>query len=182
MKKTLFLLVVLPLSQLCNAGSPREITAQELDKYKTEIRQKATNLRQKLTKEEDFDGLNKNLCIEFQTDTFFIERLMDKRISIDYSTTGMIEAVSDAEADYDKLLNKYYKYIFKRLNPSDKEVLKEAQRSWIQYRDCERKLNILVSKEEYSGGGTIQGPLVTNRNFELTRKRVFELFDYLKRM
>ncbi|WP_243345503.1 lysozyme inhibitor LprI family protein [Parabacteroides sp. FAFU027] len=182
MKKTLFLLFVLSLPQLCNAASPREITAQELDKYKTEIRKMAAELRQKLTKSDDFEGLNKAICIEFHTDTLYIERLMDKRISIDYSTAGMIKAAYDAETDYDKLLNKYYKYILKRLNPSDKEILKETQRCWIQYRDCERKFNSTISKDEYSGGGTMQRILVTNRDLDLTRMRVFELYDYLIRM
>ena len=126
----------------------------------------------------DFD---KQVSIDFQIDTFLIERLLSKRISIDYSTAGMTKAAYDAEIEYDKLLNKYYQILLKKLNDSDKDILKLSQRNWIQYRDSERKLNSEIAKDEYSGGGTMQRIIVASGYTEITKKRVIELYNYLSR-
>ncbi len=181
MKKIFVLLMMSVIFQLNYAQSPREINDDELAKYQKEIRLDAIKLRQKLSKEEYDESLNKEFSIEFQIDTFCIERLLEKRIAINYSTAGIIRATYEAEMEYDKLLNKYYLMVLKRLKATDKPVLKQAQRNWILFRDSERIFNSSISKDEYSGGGTMQRVLVSNRNFEMTRERVFELIDYLKR-
>ena len=38
-----------------------------------------------------------------------------------------------------------------------------------------------MSEERYSGGGTIQNLIIGSRTIEITKTRVFELYDYLER-
>ena len=163
------------------AQSPKEISDADLVKYKQEIQTESLKLKQELLKKDYSTDFDKQVSIDFQIDTFLIEKLLSKRISIDYSTPGITEAVYDSEIQYDKLLNKYYQSLLKKLKDSDKEILKRSQRNWIQYRDIERKLNSEIAKEEYSGGGTIQRIIVVSRYAEITKDRVIELFNYLSR-
>jgi uncharacterized protein YecT (DUF1311 family) len=96
-----------------------------------------------------------------------------------YTTFGMVHSTNDATADYDKLLNKYYKLLISKLSESDKEILRTAQRNWISFRDSEIKLIETMSKEDYSGGGTIQQLIVSGRINALTKERVIELVEIL---
>jgi uncharacterized protein YecT (DUF1311 family) len=169
------------ITQFGFAQSPREINDSELEKYKQEIQKESIKLQQELLKKDYLSDFDKQVSIDFQIDTFVIERLLSKRISIDYSTAGMTKATYDSEIEYDKLLNKYYQILIKKLNDSDKEILKQSQRNWIQYRNSERKLNNEIAKDEYSGGGTMQRIIVASGYFEITKKRVIELFGYLGR-
>jgi hypothetical protein len=122
------------------------------------------------------------LSISFTIDTFQVEELHSELLDIDYSTTGMVESGYLIETEYDKLLNKYYKLLLDRLRSIDKEKLKVSQRNWVKFRDSERELNQIVSKEEYSGGGTIQRVFTVYQYLDLTKQRVFELYDYLTRI
>jgi uncharacterized protein YecT (DUF1311 family) len=132
------------------------------------------------TKDSGYDSEAKtNLYKEFVLDTFKIERRLALRIDEDYSTASMVKASYEAEQAYDALLNKYYKVLIERLNSDDKEVLKHAQRSWLSYRDAERKFYHTVAKEEYSGGGTIQRTITASRFLHQTKSRVIELYRYI---
>lgn len=177
--KLFFLFLI--TTNLAFAQTPRYIEDANLVKYKQEIEKEALKLKQELLKKDRISDFDK-LQIDFQIDTLMIERFVSKRTSIGDGTLGLIAAVHDSGIEYDILLNKYYKLLLKRLEDSDKEILKQAQRNWIQYRDSENKLNSLMSDEEYSGGGTIQGILYTSRDAEITKNRVFELYDYLSRI
>lgn len=176
--KLIFLFLI--TTNLAFAQTPRYIEDANLVKYKQEIEKEALKLKQELLKKDRISDSDK-LQIDFQIDTLMIERFVSKRASIG-GTLDVIAAVYDSGIEYDKLLNKYYKLLHKRLNDSDKEILKQAQRNWIQYRDSESKLNDVIYKEEYSGFGTVLDILVTSRNAEITKNRVFELFDYLSRI
>lgn len=125
---------------------------------------------------------DRNFEIEFQCDTFVIERLLKKRLESDYSTQGMTQAIYEAESAYDNLLNKYYKMLRDRLEEEDRELWRGTQRNWIRFRDSERKLNMEISKALYTGGGTIQQLFVADKFLEITRSRVFEIHGYLSRM
>ena len=176
--KLIFLFLI--TTNLAFAQTPRYIEDANLVKYKQEIEKEALKLKQELLKKDyisDFDKLQ----IDFQIDTLMIERFVSIRASIG-GTLDVIAAVYDSGIEYDKLLNKYYKLLHKRLEDSDKEILKQAQRNWIKYRDSESKLNDVIYKEEYSGFGTVLDILVTSRNAEITKNRVFELYDYLSRI
>ena len=123
----------------------------------------------------------KELSLEFALDTFRIEKLLWEKIDYDPSTGGMVRTLHEAEEQYDKLLNKYYQRLLKKLKEEDQEVLRETQRNWIQFRDSERKLNYLLAKMDYSGGGSIQSIFVADEYLSYTKKRVEEIYGYLLR-
>jgi uncharacterized protein YecT (DUF1311 family) len=152
---------------------PREITPQDLQKIKAGIEKEIPAFKQNLSKRE----LTADQ-IEFSVDTFRIEQLGSKWMEIDYSTVGMRAAVNEKTASYDKLLNRYYNKLLKVLKPEDKQTLIAAQRAWIAYRDAEGKLIGVMTKEEYSGGGTIQSIIATGSYSSLVFKRTLEIFNY----
>jgi len=181
MRQIRLILLFVIIAKIGYAQTPKEISDTDLAKYKQEIQKESLKLKQELLKKDYLNDFDKQISIDFKIDTFLIEKLLSKRISIDYSTAGMTKAAYDTEVEYDKLLNKYYQLLLKKLNDSDKEILKQTQRSWIQYRDSERKLNSEIAKDEYSGGGTMQRIIVASGYVEITKKRVIELYSYLTR-
>ena len=68
----------------------------------------------------------------------------------------MRDAGYEAATLYDSLLNKYYKKFLAVLKGEDKKNLLQAQKSWLAFRDNETKLVETISKDQYSGGGTMQ--------------------------
>lgn len=158
---------------LAQDDTPKEVTPQVLQKIKTEVEKEAAILKLKLSK-DDF-SLDR---VEFSTDTFRIEQIVSKRIDIDYSTAGMNTAVSEKTTAYDKLLNKYYNKLLKSLNAEDKKVLISAQKAWLAYRDAELALIGTMTKEEYSGGGTIQSMIAIGAYSGLVVRRTVEIFNY----
>jgi len=160
---------------------PRAITPIELETFKKEVLTETFINRYSLEQEEYMSDYDKELTINFKIDTLKVALLLRKKLAINYSTVGMLDATYEAEKDYDMLLNKYYKLVLKKLNDSDKETLKQTQRNWIKFRDSERKLNSLLANDNYSGGGTIQGVFQASNYLELTKKRVIGLYDYLGR-
>ena len=122
---------------------------------------------------------SENRKIEFKQDTMQIEQSVRDMLDKDYSTYGMIEATHYLEQGYDKLLNKYYKELLCILNDENKELLKASQRNWISLRDSEKKLIQGIKNQAYeaSGGGTIWGVIAANANADITRRRVFELYN-----
>ena len=176
MKRLLLLITIFSLfGQLVfgkNDG-PREITPQILQGIKTDIENQLPALKQKLSKQELTSEQ-----IEFSLDTFRIEQLVSKCMDIDYSTVGMNTTVEERTNSYDKLMNKYYNKLLKALKPEDKKVLINAQRAWLVYRDAENKLIGTMTKEEYSGGGTIQSNIAVGSYSDLVVKRTIEIFEY----
>ena len=181
MKHLPLLLVLIFWCRHSFAQAPKEITPPHLESYKAEAQQQVNKLRQELAQQDYLTDFEKQVTVEFRVDTFQIERLLAKKMEIDYSTAGMVKATYEAEAAYDKLLNKYYLLLLRKLNPADKELLKQAQRHWLQYRDSERKFNTEFAKEQYSGGGTVQSVVVAGNFLDITRRRVLELYNYLSR-
>ncbi len=120
-----------------------------------------------------------SLDLEFTVDKFKIDKKMDLELNNDYTTSGMLQATYNSYVSYDDLLNKYYKKLLKKLNHEDKETLKQAQRNWIKFRNSEIKLNNLIAKDEYSGGGTIQQLFIASRNLDLVKNRLDEIYEYL---
>ncbi|MBV4357181.1 lysozyme inhibitor LprI family protein [Pinibacter aurantiacus] len=175
MKRLLLLLSLFCVAHFSFAqdSGPKEITPQVLQKLKADIEKQIPAFKQKLSRE--------NLTadrIEFSLDTFRIEQLVSKRMDVDYSTAGMNMAVEEQTASYDKLMNKYYNKLLKTLKPEDQKVLVSAQRAWLAYRDAELKLIGTMTKEEYSGGGSIQSSIAIGSYSELVVKRAIEIFNY----
>ncbi len=151
----------------------KELTPQMLQKLRADIEKQIPDLKQSLA-DQDFNIEQ----IEFAIDTFRIERLAAKRMDIDYSTAGMNLAIKELTDSYDRLLNKYYNKLIKLLNPEDKKVLLNAQKAWLVFRDSELKLINTMAKEEYSGGGTIQSNIASDRYSQLVIQRTKDIFDY----
>jgi len=172
MKHLIFFTTVLFIVHVVN-GQPKEITPEILKKIKAEIEKEIPDFKEKLSKQD----LTADQ-IEFSLDTFRIEQLVSKRMDIDYSTIGMNITVDEQTASYDKLMNKYYNKLFKILKPDDKKILVAAQKAWLAYRDAEAKLIGTMTKEEYSGGGTIQSIIATGSYSTIVITKALEIFNY----
>ncbi len=156
---------------------PVEIDSIKLAQITKKVDGHLLALRKELEKQYS-DEITKEEIIEFIIDTCRIERIYSEKTNIDYSTLGMKESLADLDIQYDNLLNKYYKKLISKLPDSDKEILKQAQRNWIKFRDSENELINLLSGEKYSGGGTMQGFYSGERSLYFTKKRVGDLFQY----
>ena len=174
MKNRLLLLLLLS-GTLANAQS--EITKAKLAEIKAQVEKETIKLKDSLIKANK--GADIPLDITFKADLYRAEKLADKKVSIDYSTSGMTTAIVELNNDYEKLLNKYYTILLKKLNPKDQDKLKIAQRNWIKFRDSEIQLIGTVSKSEYSGGGTIQSNIMAGRISDLTKNRLYVIKEHL---
>lgn len=159
--------------------SQKKISDEVLNRLKTEITQEANKLKDSLAKEAD--EFTSEIAIDFKYDIFQIIELRKRRMEIDYSTAGMSAAIYEEEKGYDKLLNKYYAILKKKLSKEDQLILKQSQLNWLRFRDSERKLNGLITHEYYSGGGSIQSNIRAGKFCEITRRRLFEIVAYLDR-
>lgn len=119
------------------------------------------------------------VSIEFRQDTMMIEQQVANMLDKDYSTAGMLKAVSSLEQGYEKLLNKYYQMLLNRLKEEDRNSLIEAQRNWIKFRDSEKTLIRTISAEGYTGGGTMWGPVAASAAADLTKDRLIDIYHYL---
>lgn len=155
---------------------PVEVTPELQKKLKLEVEQEVPQLKQQLQKRKQ-----NSVHIEFTVDTFRIERFMSKWLDLDYSDFGMSEAAYAGADLYDALLNKYYKKLLAVLKEEDKKTLQQAQRTWLAFRDSETKLVETISKDEYSGGGTMQRLTESSVYLDMIRQRTIELFDHYVR-
>lgn len=174
MKSTILIIALFfSLSSFSQHNELSELTPAILKSIKTDIDYKAILFKASLSKTEMTPAQ-----IEFSVDTFKIEQIAIKRMVIDYSTTGMNETINNLTASYDILLNKYYQKLLKSLKIEDKKVLVVAQRAWMSFRDSEARLISTVTKDEYSGGGTIQSNIATLSYSHRIKQRAIEMFNY----
>lgn len=157
-----------------SSNHPRAITEKDRQVFLNSIEKEENKLRKFL-----FDKKYSHLLMEFSIDTFRIHKLAEKEIDIDYSTSGMNESMSRMIDSYDKLLNKYYQRLMKKLKNEDQKILVNAQKAWLAYRDAESKLIATMSDEQYSGGGTIQSNIRHSRYLDLIMQRTNEVFNHL---
>lgn len=178
MKYTSFSLLSLLIINFAFAQDvPKEITPQLLQKITAEVEKSVPALREKLSKQ-----LLPANEIEFSIDTFRINRITAKRLDIDYSTAGMVNTIDDLATSYDKVMNKYYNKLLRALKPQDKKVLINAQRSWLAYRNAEAKLISMMTKDAYSGGGSIQSNIEATGYADIVQKRAITIFGYYTNM
>ena len=175
MRKSIFLIITICFSLLSVGQNkePKEITPDLLQTIKTCVDKQVVKFKETLLKDE-----MTNEQIEFSVDTFRIEHIAAKKIDLDYSTTGMNKTVDELTDSYDILLNKYYKKLLNSLNEEDKKVLIAAQRAWLSFRDTEAKLIWTMTKDEYSGGGTMQSNIATGSYSYLVKQRTIDIFSY----
>ena len=176
MKK--YLIIITGLFLFCSAfgQTPIEVTPEMQRKIKLNIEKDAINLKKQLEKANENE-----VVVEFRIDTFKIERFMEEYIKLDFSTAGMRESGYHAASAYDTLLNKYYKKLLAILKGDDKKILIQAQKAWITFRDSETKLVEVISKDEYSGGGTMQQLTESSMYLDLIKNRLSEIFSHFTR-
>ncbi|NRS88557.1 uncharacterized protein YecT (DUF1311 family) [Flavobacterium sp. 7E] len=153
------------------------LTPAKLAEIEAQVDKQALKFKDSLIKRNA--GADFSLHNEFETDIYRAEKLADKKVEVDYSTAGMTSAIVDLNKDYDKLLNKYYAILMKKLQPKDQEKLKISQRNWIKFRDSEDELIGIITKTEYSGGGTIQSNIMAGRISDLTKSRLYFIKGHL---
>ncbi|MDD4636751.1 MAG: DUF1311 domain-containing protein [Bacteroidales bacterium] len=173
--------ILLFISLYCLTGfcqSPRQLTKQDSAKIEKQTKEYLALLQERLQKETFPADSKKKMIITFTLDTCRIERIASEQMKIDFSTAGMSNAVNELNKQYDQLLNTYYQKLLAKLKDSDKELLKQAQRNWIQFRESELKLINLLSEDKYSGGGTIQTNRRSVQSLNLTKQRLIELVHY----
>ena len=61
-------------------------------------------------------------------------------------------------------------------------MLIEAQRKWLAFRDAELHLLGVLTKDEYSGGGTMQSNILGASYADRIVNRVVELFSMMEGM
>lgn len=158
------------------AKTPVEVTPALQKNIISDIDKEIPKLKQRLEKAKE-----NAVHIEFTIDTFRIERFMTKWIALDYSDFGMRDAGYATAKIYDSLLNKYYKMLLTVLKGDDKKTLVQAQKAWLAFRDGESKLVGTISKEDYSGGGTMQQLTESSEYLNLIRDRTIALFQHYVR-
>jgi uncharacterized protein YecT (DUF1311 family) len=173
MKKVIIILIACCSFLYSNAqtDSPKEVTPELLKKIKSDVEVESSAL--KATLDTNTYSLS---FIEFIADTFKVQQVASKMMEIDYSTYGINNALDEMVKGYDVLLNKYYNKFLSKLKGEDKNILIESQRKWIAFRDSELHLLGVLSKEEYSGGGTIQSNILGASYSDRIINRVIELF------
>jgi len=179
--KTLYLTSIL-LFHLAFAHSQTGNYEAKLKKHKQKIEQDVIKLKSELEKRVKSTAFLKQVIIDFTIDTFRIEQLLSAKLKLDQSNAGMENSYIEAEIDYQKLLDKYNQLLLSKLNEQDKAILKQSQFSWMQFYNSELNLNNTISKEEYTGGGTMQGLFNAYRFLEIKRRRVVDIYLYLNKM
>lgn len=155
------------------AQMPAEVTSVAEKRIKENIEKECQALKEKLQKDHTSD-----VEIDFKLDTFRIERFMEEYMKIDYTTAGMRNATNIGAGAYDSILNKYYKKLSVVLKGEDKKILLKAQRAWLAFRDSEAELIETISKEQYTGGGTLQDLTNTSEYMEMVKTRAISIFDH----
>ncbi|MEO5777848.1 MAG: lysozyme inhibitor LprI family protein [Sediminibacterium sp.] len=153
----------------------REITPEDLQKINEEIEKKIPSLTQELIRSKSSKDE-----IEFSIDTFRIRQIAAKKISINYSTSGMNRIIVEMTESYKKLMNKYYNKLLNSFERKDRATLVAAQKGWLIYREAETKLIHLVNKKTYTGGGTMYSTIATELYSDLVLQRTLEIFRYYK--
>ena len=107
------------------------------------------------------------------------------RIDADYNsclskadgvTSNIRDCTSKAYPSMDKRLNQLFKTLMGKLPANNKELLKNAQKKWLAFRDAEKELSLELDPEK---GGTMQMINADSFAYEMLKKRVKDLEGYL---
>lgn len=152
------------------------ITPKDLTKIKSEIEKDISKYQKLLTKKNNYSATQ----IEFCIDTFRIERLVAKKMEIDYSISGMNKAIDEMGYLYDSLMNKYYILLINSIDNDKKNNLITAQKKWLLFRDAEFEfINKLIEQnDQLMGGGYINSNTKHLLLANLVKKRAIEIAEY----
>ena len=172
------LLIVLLFGQFCNAFAQEE-GGVDLVKLQQETKSASIKFKQQLSALEYNSDFEKSTSISFRVDTFLVEDFLSRRLEYAESTKDMKEAFNQAEAEYEKLINKYYQLLYNKVNEIDKQAVKSNNESWIAYETSEISLMRILYKEEYTGGGTIQSINYAADLMHLKKARTIACYEKL---
>jgi len=98
----------------------------------------------------------------------------DKCLSSDNgaSTAGMAECYYREYVAYDTHMNEVYQKVLRSTDPKSRELIREAQRRWLAYREAERAAHLGPWREN---AGMDQGPLIEALHVDAIRSRIREL-------
>lgn len=96
-------------------------------------------------------------------------------VSENQTTVGMVHCAEKAAEEWDKELNKYYKLLMGVLSTSEKELLKQAQRKWLEYRDQDYKFS---AEMYYNLQGTMWRMVAADRKASIIKDRALALKTY----
>jgi len=102
-------------------------------------------------------------------------------IEKDDSTAGMANCTKQSDDVWDQEVNKYYSLLMKKLNKDQTNKLRQAQRSWLEYRDKEiENISSFFSTKEGAMWVNVRGAnyrdLIKRRALDL--KEYYDLLEY----
>lgn len=110
-----------------------------------------------------------------------LEVAMDKCMEEDPSTHGVSNCASEFKEKWDAELNRAYKEVMGMLPKQGQELLRNAQRAWIPWRDAEFKLLSAVYNAVYEkGGGSMFVTFHAVANMAVVKNRALELLAYVE--
>jgi len=104
-----------------------------------------------------------------------IDKYEEKCCAENYSTAGMLKCTQEAYKMWDKELNKYYGLLIQKLSIEERKQLKEAQISWLNYRDKEFK-NIDSLNNKLTG--TMYINVAAGQKREVVKQRALQIKEY----
>ena len=91
-------------------------------------------------------------------------------------TSSMLDCTGIASGKMDKRLNQTYKALMGKLPKAKQDLLKDAQRKWLEWHSAEQELSYAVDPNE---GGTLQTLTASGFAYNMLKQRVKDLEDYL---
>ncbi len=93
-------------------------------------------------------------------------------------TFEILNCIDLAYIEWDEQLNYVYQELRRRLNKKAQQVLRDAQREWITFRDLEFRLQDELFN--LMPNGTMYSIIFAEQRMEFVKKRVLELETYLE--
>lgn len=114
-----------------------------------------------------------------QADVHTIDRDLADCIDRDSSTAGMVDCTNTSYEQWDNELNQQYAALMAVISAGDQQVLREAQRQWLAFRDAEFKaIDAFYSSKD----GTMYLPMRAGDRLELVKARALKLAAYVSLM
>jgi uncharacterized protein YecT (DUF1311 family) len=112
---------------------------------------------------------------EVHTETLLIEKKYKSCMENAQSNADFLNCSYTASENMDKLLNQLYKKIMDKLPANKKEILKNAQKKWLAFRDAEKELSWALDPME---GGTGQNTSAADFSYQILKERTEDFEGY----
>lgn len=92
------------------------------------------------------------------------------------TTAAQLACVDQAYGAWDKVLNETYKAALAGLSPANQELLREAQRKWLAYRDADSRFQ---AADWTFGQGTFFRVVLADASLQIVKARALVLDSYV---